>query len=107
MTERVPVERTPAIRVLVADDNDDARLLVHTFLSLLGFEVCSAANGLEAVTCAEQFAPDIVFLDLWMPMMDGVETCLRLRRGPCPPPIPIFAVTADPVGAEAGAHCFD
>lgn len=107
MTERVPSDRTPRTRVLVADDNPDARLLVHTFLSLLGFEVCTAADGLEAVTRAERFRPDVVFLDLWMPTMDGREACLRLREGPCPPPIPIFAVTADPHRAEAIPQCFD
>ena len=107
MTERVPTERKSRIRVLIADDNSDARLLVHTFLSLLGFEVCTAADGQEAVTRAEQFKPDVVFLDLWMPMMDGIEACLRLREGPCPPPIPIFAVTADPDRAGKTARCFD
>jgi CheY-like chemotaxis protein len=107
MTERILAVHTPPIRVLVADDNADARLLVHTFLSLLGFEVCSAANGLEALIRAEQFKPDVIFLDLWMPTMDGVEACLRLRKGPCPPPVQIFAITADPIGAEASSHCFD
>jgi len=99
--------RTTPIRVLVADDNPDARLLVHTFLSLLGFEVCTAADGLEAVTRAEHFKPDVVFLDLWMPVLDGIEACERLRAGPCPPPIPIFAVTADVKRAETIPACFD
>lgn len=95
------------VRVLIVDDNEDARLLVRTFLSLLGFHVCTAADGIEAVSLARQFKPDVVFLDLWMPMIDGVETCLRLRDGPCPPPIPIFAVTADVQRAEDLAPCFD
>jgi two-component system response regulator MprA len=107
MTERVATDRKPPIRVLIADDNPDARLLIHTFLSLLGFEVCTAADGLEAVTRAEQFKPDVVFLDLWMPTMDGVEACDRLRKGVCPPPIPIFAVTADPSPGVKVSRCFD
>ena len=104
------IQGTPGkapVRVLIVDDNDDARLLVRTFLSLLGFHVCTAADGLEAVGLAAQFKPDVVFLDLWMPVMDGVQTCLRLRDGPCPPPIPIFAVTADVLRAEDLAPCFD
>ncbi len=80
---------------------------MHTFLSLLGFEVCTAADGLEAVARAEQFKPDLVFLDLWMPTMDGIEACLRLRKGSCPRPIPIFAVTADLGRAEVPPQCFD
>lgn len=107
MTERTSTERQVPIRVLIADDNPDTRLLVHTFLSLLGFEVCTAADGLEAVTRAERFKPDVVFLDIRMPIMDGVETCLRLRAGPCPPPVPIFAVTADMTRADAMPPCFD
>src|SRR5689334_3465730 len=99
--------RGDPVRVLIADDNEDARLLVHTFLSLIGYDVCSAADGREAVACAERFRPDVVFLDLWMPEMDGVETCLRLREGPCPPPVPIFAVTADLSRAEEVPTCFD
>jgi CheY-like chemotaxis protein len=107
MTERVATEPKPPVRVLIADDNADARLLVRTFLSLLGFEVCTAADGLEAVTRAEQFRPEVVFLDLWMPTMDGVEACNRLRTGACPPPIPIFAVTADSGAAVKVSRCFD
>jgi two-component system cell cycle response regulator len=106
MTERVSNEVSRRARVLVVDDDADARLLLHTFLSLLGFEVCTAMNGREAVTSAEQFTPDIVFLDVWMPDMDGVETCMRLRQGPCPHPVPIFAVTADAWRADE-LQCFD
>jgi len=101
------MDSRPPVRVLIADDNPDARLLVHTFLSLLGFEVCTAADGFEALACAEQFKPDLVFLDIWMPTMDGIETCLRLRKTSCPPPIPIFAVTADLSRAEVPPQCFD
>jgi CheY-like chemotaxis protein len=92
---------------LIVDDNDDARLLVHTFLSLIGYDVRSAADGREAVACAERFQPDVVFLDLWMPGMDGIEACLRLREGPCPKPVPIFAVTADLIRADEIPDCFD
>jgi CheY-like chemotaxis protein len=107
MTQQAITRRTTPIRVLVADDNPDARLLVHTFLSLRGFEVCTASDGLDAVTRAEHFKPDVVFLDLWMPVLDGIEACERMRAGPCPPPIPIFAVTADVKRAETIPPCFD
>jgi CheY-like chemotaxis protein len=107
MTERSSIECRPPLRVLVADDNPDARLLIHTFLSLLGFEVCTAADGLEAVRRAKRFKPDLVFLDIWMPTMDGIEACQLLRKGPCPPPVPIFAVTADLNRVEVPPRCFD
>jgi CheY-like chemotaxis protein len=107
MTERATEDFSERARVLVVDDDADARLLLHTFLSLLGFQVQTAQNGREAVASAEQFLPDIVFLDVWMPEMDGIETCLRLRQGPCPHPVPIFAVTADAWRADELKKCFD
>lgn len=107
MTQQTFATAEKRVRVLVADDDADARLLLHTFLSLLGFIVCTAVNGREAVSQAEQFSPDIVFLDVWMPEMDGIEACQRLREGPCPPPVQIFALTADAYRAEEFAQCFD
>jgi len=107
MTQQAAGEGAKRVRVLVADDDADARLLLHAFLSLLGFTVCTAVNGREAVSRAVQFSPDIVFLDVWMPEMDGIEACHRLREGPCPPPVPIFAVTADAWRAEEFSECFD
>ena len=95
------------IRVLVADDHPDSRLLIHTFLSLLGFSVETACDGSEALTAAARFHPDIVFLDVWMPAMDGVEACIRMRGGPCPPPVPIFGVTADVARLDKLPGCFD
>ena len=107
MAQQALAEDAKRVRVLVVDDDADARLLLHTFLSLLGFSVCTAVNGREALSRAEQFNPDIVFLDIWMPEMDGIEACQRLRAGPCPPPIPIFALTADAMRAEEFSDCFD
>ncbi len=75
-----PNQASP-LRVLVADDHDDSRLLIQTFLSLLGFVVRSVPDGREALREAPLFRPDVVFLDIWMPGMSGVETCMRLRQG--------------------------
>jgi CheY-like chemotaxis protein len=106
MPQRVSVTSC-AQRVLIADDDADSRLLLYTFLSLMGFEVCAAENGREAVLRAQQFRPELVFLDLCMPEMDGLEACLELRKGLCPPPVPIYAVTADAHGASQLAPCFN
>jgi CheY-like chemotaxis protein len=99
-------QRDP-VRVLVADDSADARSVLETFLSYIGCEVCAVADGCEAVTHAARFKPDVVLLDLWMPVMDGHEACLRLREGSCPPSVPIYAVTADVLRAEGIVECFD
>ncbi len=80
-----PARQAP-LRVLVADDHEDSRLLIQTFLSLLGFLVRGVADGREALREAPLFHPDVVFLDIWMPGLNGVETCQRLREGPAPSP---------------------
>lgn len=95
------------LRVLVADDHEDSRLLVQTFLSLLGFTVRTACDGHEALEIATRFQPDVVFLDIWLPGMNGDEACLRLREGACPPGVPIFGVTADITRAGNITQCFD
>src|SRR5690349_13104634 len=69
--------------VLLVDDSPDVRNIVRTFLELsaVGFTVCGeAANGLEAIKQAEVLKPDVVLMDLRMPVMNGIETATVLRR---------------------------
>jgi CheY-like chemotaxis protein len=76
---------TPAItrrRILVVDDNEDAASSLAMLLELLGHEVVTASDGEEGVTKAAAFCPHVVFLDLGMPRMDGVEAAKRLRTLP-------------------------
>jgi CheY-like chemotaxis protein len=71
---------TPRRRILLIDDNDDARELMATALELHGHTVATAASGARGLACARAFAPDLIFLDLGMPIMDGYETAAALRR---------------------------
>jgi CheY-like chemotaxis protein len=96
-----------ALRVLVADDHADSRLMIQTFLSLLGFVVRTAPNGEEALALALSFRPDVVFLDIWMPHLGGIDACEQMRAGPCPRPIPIFGVTGDLEQFDSPPPCFD
>ena len=93
------------IRVLVADDQEDSRSVLAVFFRLRGYRVRAAADGQEALEIAREFRPDIVFLDWWMPRMTGLEACYRMREGPCPPSVPIYAVTADAT-VVGTARCF-
>jgi CheY-like chemotaxis protein len=70
----------PARRVLLIDDNDDARDLMSMALELRGHQVAMADGGMPGLAQARAFVPEIVFLDLGMPVMDGYETAVLLRR---------------------------
>src|SRR5690606_3773562 len=67
-------------RVLVVDDNQAAAETLAMILSLQGSEVRSAGNGQEAVVLAESFGPDVVFMDLGMPVMNGYEAARHIRE---------------------------
>jgi CheY-like chemotaxis protein/two-component sensor histidine kinase len=68
-------------RVLVVDDNRDAADMLAQALDVLGHEARCAYDGLEAVEVARRFDPEIVFLDLGLPVLDGYEVARRLRQG--------------------------
>lgn len=69
----------PRPRVLVVDDEDVIRQILVINFELDGFEVCEAADGLEALERARSFRPDVVILDVMMPRLDGWATARRLR----------------------------
>ena len=80
-------------RILVTDDNVDAALTLASLLGMLGHEVRTAHDGAEAIAAAAAFRPDVIFLDIGMPRMDGYEACRRIRAlGQVPPPV-IVALT--------------
>ena len=67
------------LRVLVVDDERALADLVGTYLTRDGFEVSKAHDGRAAVDLARQFDPDVMVLDLGLPVMDGVEVCRQVR----------------------------
>ncbi|MBI1379305.1 MAG: response regulator [Frankiales bacterium] len=69
----------PAPLALVVEDEDQIRQVVAAYLERDGFTVIQAADGLDAVTQAEQQQPDVIVLDLMLPGLDGVEVCRRIR----------------------------
>ncbi len=69
-------------RVLVVDDNQDAAEMLGMLIEMLGNQVRSANNGADALSIAEDFAPQVVILDLGMPGMDGFETARKIRAAP-------------------------
>lgn len=70
---------TPRRRILVADDDPSIREILSVQLARLGYEVVSAADGVEAVSVYEVEKPDLVLLDVMMPRLDGLGACRRIR----------------------------
>jgi len=69
--------------VLIADDDPFIRRLIATTLEeVSGFELIEAADGVEAVEVAGRESPTLIFLDVDMPRLDGIEACRRLRAAP-------------------------
>lgn len=81
-------------RILIAEDEPDLRQVLRLQLELDGYEVIEATDGKEAVTLAQSDAPDLLLLDVMMPMMDGHEVCRQLRASFSTRHIPIVMLTA-------------
>ena len=82
--------------ILVAEDNDDNRLVMKMLLELRGYRVVVAANGQEALEVAEHERPDLVLLDLRMPQLNGLAAARHLRQHKQPhlQRMPIIALSA-------------
>jgi CheY-like chemotaxis protein len=81
-------------RVLVVDDNRVLRQLIRVNLELEGFEVVTAADGVECLDVVHDAAPDVITLDVVMPRLDGLRTAARLRADPRTSRLPIVIVSA-------------
>jgi CheY-like chemotaxis protein len=97
-------------RILVVDDNLDAAELAAQLLILQGHQVVFACNGVDALAAADRLAPDVVFLDIGMPDMDGYQVASALRQSDKCSSARIVALTAWGNGrsrAKAKASGFD
>lgn len=69
-------------KILLVDDEPDILEILKYNLTKEGYEVATANNGEEGLRRAEEFKPDLIILDIMMPVMDGVEVCRQLRAKP-------------------------
>jgi CheY-like chemotaxis protein len=80
-------------RILVVDDNRDSAISLALMLKLMGNEVRTAHDGLEAVQAAEVFRPDVILLDIGLPKLNGYEAARRIRGQPWGGDMVLIAVT--------------
>jgi CheY-like chemotaxis protein len=84
------------LKILVADDEDIARRTLVMLLEESGYAVVDARDGVEAVQKATRELPDVILMDIAMPIMDGFQAAERLRENSRTANIPIIACTGVP-----------
>lgn len=98
--------------VLVVDDFEDNRAMYAEYLSYSGYEVQQACDGEQAVRMAREFLPDVVVMDLSLPVLDGWEATRRLKADARTRAIPVIALTGHALAGhsrgarEAGCDAF-
>ncbi|MEV5202238.1 response regulator [Streptomyces sp. NPDC053720] len=80
--------------MLVVDDNKVIRHLIRVNLELEGFEVVTAADGVECLDLVHRVRPDVITLDVVMPRLDGLQTATRLRSDPRTRHLPVAIISA-------------
>jgi CheY-like chemotaxis protein len=97
---------TERAKILLVDDTETILLFLKTLLAGQDFDFSTAKNGAEAIEKARREQPDLVLLDIFMPVMDGVEACRIMKGDPELKRIPVIIVTArgEPENVE---RCLD
>lgn len=94
-----------ACRVLIVDDFEDNRAMYAEFLRYSGFEVHEATNGAEAIDMARELLPDVIVMNLSLPVLDGWEATRRLKADARTAKIPVVALTGHALeGHSQGAR---
>jgi DNA-binding response OmpR family regulator len=80
-------------KILIVDDESSLRLLLSTYLTDAGYEVKEAENGRECLQCVQSYLPDLIILDVHMPILNGFQTAIELRKIKALEKIPIIFLT--------------
>jgi two-component system, cell cycle response regulator DivK len=81
-------------RILVVEDQEDNRRILRDLLTSAGYEIISAENGRDAVAAAAAERPDLILMDIQLPLLDGYEATRRIKANPELKAIPIIVVTS-------------
>jgi two-component system, cell cycle response regulator DivK len=81
-------------RILVVEDQEDNRQIIRDLLTSAGYELVEAVDGAEGVRLAESERPDLILMDIQLPVLDGHEATRRIKQNPELRHIPIIVVTS-------------
>ena len=81
-------------RILLIEDTEDNRQIVRDLMESVGYELLEAQDGAAGVAMAAEHRPDLILMDIQLPIMDGYEACRQIKADPDLRHIPIIAVTS-------------
>lgn len=81
-------------KILVVEDTEDNRQILRDLLGMAGYQMVEAHDGAQGVAMATEHRPDLILMDIQMPVMDGYEATRRIKADPALKAIPIVAVTS-------------
>jgi two-component system cell cycle response regulator DivK len=81
-------------KILVVEDTEDNRQILRDLLGMAGYTLVEAVDGAEGVARAAEHRPDLILMDIQMPVMDGYEATRRIKAAPALAAIPVIAVTS-------------
>ena len=81
-------------KILVVEDTEDNRQILRDLLGMAGYDMVEAHDGAEGVAMAAEHRPDLILMDIQMPVMDGYEATRQIKANPELKAIPIVAVTS-------------
>jgi two-component system cell cycle response regulator DivK len=89
-------------RILVVEDQEDNRQILRDLLGSAGFAMVEATDGQEALVQVAKERPDLILMDIQLPVMDGYEATRRLKSDPATKSIPIIVVTSYALSGDEG-----
>jgi two-component system, cell cycle response regulator DivK len=89
-------------RILLVEDTEDNRQIVRDLVESVGYELLEAHDGAEGVAMASEHKPDLILMDMQLPVLDGYEATRRIKAHPALKHIPIIAVTSYALSGDEG-----
>ena len=89
----IDIMEPPKKRILIVEDFEDSRFSLSKLLQIEGYEVIEATNGAQAVDLAEAVRPDLILMDLSLPVVDGLSATRSIRENPSLTEVPVIALS--------------